>query len=181
MNTPYNLQTTSINPANLMELQVLSQVVADKQGKNDIKGSIPYLAKMTQIIDHQQIPKQNGNNKNNNISDKNNNDNSNSNNNNPQSNKKEQQRILFSLQADAYKQLGDAYLKTGQYIQAEASFTMSTKRLELLCKKNDVRPNNETRLELMELYDKLIQCYQYMNKPHMVRGIEDRKLKYLPS
>ncbi|CAO3628248.1 unnamed protein product [Cunninghamella echinulata] len=175
MNTPYNLQTTSINPANLMELQVLSQVVTDKQGKNDIIGSIPYLAKMTQIIDHQQIPKQNDDNNNNNSS------NNCNNNNSLQYNKQEQERILFSLQADAHKQLGDAYLKTGQYIQAEASFTMSTKRLELLCKKKNIKPNNETKLELIQLYDKLIQCYQYMNKPHMVRGIEDRKLKYLPS
>ncbi|CAO3633761.1 unnamed protein product [Cunninghamella blakesleeana] len=176
MNAPYNLQNTSINPANLMELQVLSQVVLDKQKQNDIKGSIPYLAKMTQIIDHQQLSttKQHKKQK-----DDGNYDDNIGNNVDDMNDQKEKERLLFSLQAEAHKQLADSYLKTGQYIQAEASYTISTKRLETLCKKNNEKPNNETRLELIQIYDNLIECYQMMNKPHMVRGIENRKLKYL--
>ncbi|CAO3597866.1 unnamed protein product [Absidia cylindrospora] len=159
MNAPHSLKSTSINPANLIELEVLSQIVSEKQNNNDIRGSIPYLAKMAQIIDNQRLEQVTDNN---------------------EQQQRIQQRTLYSLQADAHRQLGQAYLGTGLYTQAEASLSITIQRLESLLKDNN--GSTDTVLQLLQGYDLLKECFQVMNKPHLVQGMENRKLKYtIPS
>ncbi|KAI9323085.1 hypothetical protein BX666DRAFT_2021848 [Dichotomocladium elegans] len=51
---PYQLHSHNVNPASLVELQVLSKIAAQLQASGDVKGSIPYLAKICQIVDNQQ-------------------------------------------------------------------------------------------------------------------------------
>ena len=53
MTPPHYLQSQYINPASLVELQVLSQVATGMQQQGNVKGSIPYLAKICQIVDNQ--------------------------------------------------------------------------------------------------------------------------------
>ncbi|KAG2219099.1 hypothetical protein INT45_005830 [Circinella minor] len=53
MTPPHYLQSQYINPASLVELQVLDQVVTGMQQQGNVKGSIPYLAKICQIVDNQ--------------------------------------------------------------------------------------------------------------------------------
>lgn len=163
MTTSYSLRSTSINPANLIELELLSQIVTERQSANDICGSIPYLAKMAQIIDNQRLeetlaassPQQ-------------------------QQQQQRQQRQTFRLlQADAHRQLGQAYMKTGQYIQAEASLSITIQRLESLMK-DDTTATSHTIIvnQLIEGYDLLKECFELLGKPHMVQGMENRKRKY---
>lgn len=50
---PHFLVSKSMNPASLQELQVLQHVATRLQNQGDVKGSIPYLAKICQIVDNQ--------------------------------------------------------------------------------------------------------------------------------
>ncbi|KAI8340166.1 hypothetical protein BC941DRAFT_419597, partial [Chlamydoabsidia padenii] len=153
MTTPHSLRSTSINPANLLELEVLSRIVSEKHTNNDVRGSIPYLAKMAQIIDNQRLEK---------------------------GSTLQQQQALSTLQADAHRQLGQAYMNTGQYTQAEASLTNSTKKLEYLLKGGGDNNNNKMITnQLLQGYDLLKECFEVLGKPHMVQGMENRKLKYM--
>ncbi|KAL9541094.1 hypothetical protein PS6_010461 [Mucor atramentarius] len=54
---PQALRSNSVNPSNLVELQVLTKIVTQLQGSNDMKGSIPYLAKIVQIVANQRLEK----------------------------------------------------------------------------------------------------------------------------
>ncbi|KAI8377792.1 uncharacterized protein BYT42DRAFT_571716 [Radiomyces spectabilis] len=157
MPSPHALGSQSINPSKLMELEVLSQVVSTLQAKNDFKASIPYLAKMAQIVDNQQIGPSSPS--------------------SPSSQTPEQRRqqqyLLDKLKADAHARLADAYYKTGRFIESEASLSLSVKLWETLMSKgyDDVRPL------LMKAYDSLGQCYEALHKPQMVKHMQTRKQK----
>jgi murein L,D-transpeptidase YcbB/YkuD len=161
MATSHSLRSTSINPANLIELQLLSQIVTQKQSANDIRGSIPYLAKMAQIIDNQRLETTVAASS-------------------PQQQQlQQQQHTLRLLQADAHRQLGQAYMKIGQYIQAEASLTITIQRLESLLKGDNAATSHTIVVnQLIEGYDLLKECFELLGKPHMVQGMENRKRKY---
>ncbi|KAI9027155.1 hypothetical protein CLU79DRAFT_717207 [Phycomyces nitens] len=143
--------------SNLLELQVLTQVVVQHQAKNDIRGSIPYLAKIAQIIDNQRIVKPTID--------------------SCQSTYDIQTRELAKLKADAHSQLADAYFKTANHVQCEASLTLSVKIWERLQK--DQTNNADIRPLLLNAYDQLKECYEALGKPSMAKHMETRKTKLL--
>ncbi|KAI9482530.1 hypothetical protein BDB00DRAFT_879127 [Zychaea mexicana] len=138
--SPHYLQSHYINPASLMELKVLSQVVTQMQQQGNVKGSIPYLAKICQIVDNQQT----------------------------QDKKK---TALDPVRAQAHAQLADAYFKTQQWVQCEASLTLAVKIWE------KDRDSNAT--SLAHAYDQLIPCYETLGKQKMAEYMEQRKAKLM--
>ncbi|KAI8063311.1 hypothetical protein BC940DRAFT_307623 [Gongronella butleri] len=143
----------------LIEVQALRKVVAEKEKDNDIKGAIPYLAKVAQIFDKQQPSGGSGN--------------------KGQPDDDMVRRMTLVLaQADAHYQLGRAYQQTGQYIQAEATLTLTARLLEKVSRAGYLT-TADAQQQLLATYDLLIDCYQVMGKPHLERGMMDRKSKQI--
>ncbi|OAD78473.1 hypothetical protein PHYBLDRAFT_163578 [Phycomyces blakesleeanus NRRL 1555(-)] len=155
---------SSTPTSHLLELQVLTQVVLQHQEKNDIRGSIPYLAKIAQIIDNQRIVKPTDD-----IDAS-------------QSTYDSQIRELNKLKADAHSQLADAYFKTANHVQCEASLTWSVKIWERLIKQDKTTKttaNDDIKPLLLNAYDQLKECYEALGKPSMAKHMETRKAKLL--
>ncbi|KAI8876088.1 hypothetical protein K501DRAFT_262735 [Backusella circina FSU 941] len=151
---PQTLISNTVNPANLLELQVLSKIVQDLDNKNDIKGAIPYLAKMTQIVDNQAITKPTDQAK--------------------LPNYHLQMNELSKTKANAHAQLAEAFYKTHDFMQCESSLTVSIKIWEKL-----VRHDTSIIPLLTSAYDRLKLCYEALGKNQMANNIESRKTKLL--
>ncbi|KAI7862392.1 hypothetical protein BDF14DRAFT_100405 [Spinellus fusiger] len=131
------------------------------QDNTNIKGSIPYLAKMVQWVENQSITK---------VVDAD-----------------EAQRSLYQkqtlqlslLKADAHAQLADAFFKAKNHVQCEASLTFSIKIWERLMKQKE--SPQEIPLLLSNAYDQLKECYEVLGKTSMACHIETRKIKLLAS
>lgn len=147
---PQSLNSSSINPANLLEIQVLTQVIADLQSKNDIKGSIPYLAKIVQIIDNQKLVKPSRD--------------------EPKDAYYKQFNQLRKVKADAYSQLADAYFHTQQFIICENTLLVSVKIWEKLVQ----HTNEDCTLQLKKGYEQLKTCYEDMGKLQLAQHIENK-------
>ncbi|KAF7725887.1 hypothetical protein EC973_009219 [Apophysomyces ossiformis] len=160
----YALSSQSVNPANLLELQVLAQVVVDLQNKNNIRGSIPYLAKIAQIVDNQRLTKPQGTT-------------------DAEKSRYEKQSIeLNKVKADAHAQLADAYYRIGNYVNAEASLSFSVDIWEKLLQRQTQQNANEEadiRAFLLKAYDRLKECYEVLDKQKMASYMEARKSKLL--
>ncbi|KAI8147941.1 hypothetical protein BJV82DRAFT_575087 [Fennellomyces sp. T-0311] len=129
------LQSQHINPASLVELRVLSQVADQMQKEDDIKGSIPYLAKICQIVDNQHT---------------------------------KDKVSLDQIRAQAHAQLADAYFKSHQFIQCEATLTIAVKIWE---------KSNSSRQQLLNAYGLLKACYETMGKQKLADYMDQRKVK----
>ncbi|CAO3703833.1 unnamed protein product [Rhizopus stolonifer] len=105
---PHTLNSNTANPANLLEIQVLSKIVAELQTKKDISGTIPYLAKIVQIVDNQKIEKD--------------------------QNYQRQMKEYRQIQSRAHFDLGQAYFETHQYTSSEIYLSMAAKTWENLLK-----------------------------------------------
>ncbi|KAG0169992.1 hypothetical protein DFQ28_002720 [Apophysomyces sp. BC1034] len=160
MASAYALNSQSVNPANLLELQVLAQVVIDLQNKNNIRGSIPYLAKIAQIVDNQQLTKPSGTSE------------------EDRHRYEKQKNELDKVKADAHAQLADAYFKIGNYINAEASLSFSVAIWEKLLQRQQ-QDVPDIRSFLLKAYDRLKECYEIMDKQKMATFMEARKSKLL--
>jgi hypothetical protein len=154
---PQSLTSSSINPANLLEIQVLTQVIVQLQNNGDVKGSIPYLAKITQIIDNQKLDKK------------------------PlKSEGKEKLNGYYKqlnqyqkVKADAHAQLADAYFKTRQYMLCESTLLFSVKIWEKLV----LHTNEEFTLQLKGGYEQLKVCYENMGKLQLAQHIDNKLIK----
>jgi hypothetical protein len=152
--TPQSLRSSTVNPANLVELQVLTQVVTQLQSKDDILGSIAYLSKIVQIIENQRLDKPNGN----------------------KEHYYQQFNQLRIVKADAHAQLADAYFKTQQFILCESSLLTSVKIWEKLVQHND----QDFSTQLKHGYGQLKTCYEAMGKNQLAQYM-DTKLCHLTS
>ncbi|KAG2199632.1 hypothetical protein INT47_005157 [Mucor saturninus] len=141
---PQALHSSSVNPANLVELQVLTQVSSQLQSSGDVAGSIPYLAKIVQILENQQLEKKS-------------------------SRYKQQCEQLRRVQADAHAQLGDAYYKTGQYVVCEHALLRSVKIWEKL-----VQQDSSVCGPLRAAYEQLKSSYEAMGKTQLAQHIETK-------
>ncbi|ORY91234.1 hypothetical protein BCR43DRAFT_498735 [Syncephalastrum racemosum] len=131
---PHSLLTHRNNPASAMELRILEAVVQDCP---TVKASIPYLAKICQIVDQDSPPE---------------------------------------TRARAHVRLANAYFKTQQFIQCEASLTHAVKLYE----KSD-NNNNDNGEELDQAYAQLRDCYDALGKRQLAEHIETRRQKRLES
>ncbi|KAI7900998.1 uncharacterized protein BX663DRAFT_553635 [Cokeromyces recurvatus] len=161
---PHSLNSSSINPANLLELQVLTKVIGQLQSNGDIQGSIPYLAKVVQIIDHQQLDR-------------------------PsrevmQTDPKrkaayyEQLNELRKVKAEAYAQLADAYFKVHNFISCETYLLFSVKIWENLIEHERLRIDSSYEERLKIAYKQLLDAYEAMGKSNLAYHIKV-KLKKL--
>ncbi|CEP14659.1 hypothetical protein [Parasitella parasitica] len=152
MAQPQSLQSNSVNPANLVELQVLTRIVEQLQTNNDMKGSIPYLAKIVQIVANQRLEK-------------------------PSPTTKDKQHYyqqlneLSKVQADAYAQLAAAYFQTQQFISCEANLILSVKMWEKLLR-HDPASIDTTKLRLKAAYKQLAEAYAAMGKLQLAQHME---------
>jgi hypothetical protein len=147
---PQSLRSSSINPANLLELQVLTKVITQLQSNNDIRGSIPYLAKIVQIVEHQKLDRPSDPTK--------------------QSHYYQQLNELRKVKADAYAQLADAYFQTQQYILCESSLLVSVKLWENLVRHDALQETGALRLA----YEQLKICYEQMGKIQLAQHMETK-------
>lgn len=152
---PQSLYSHSVNPVHLLEIQVLSQVVHQLQSKNDIRGSIPYLAKIVQIIDNQRLEKTNN------------------------------RDLYFrqlneyrKVQSRAHFDLAEAYFKTHDFILSEASFSIAVKNWEKLMEHEE---QAEVKELLSKSYDYLKTCYEAMGKDQLAYFAEVKKNKLMQS
>lgn len=149
---PQALRSNSVNPANLVELEVLTKIVTQLQNNNDIKGSIPYLAKIVQIVANQRLER-------------------------PTSASEDKQHYyqqlneLSKVQADAYAQLADAYFQTQQFITCESNLILSVKIWERLLK-HDPASIETTKLRLKTAYKQLSEVYEAMGKTQLAQHME---------
>lgn len=149
---PQALRSNSVNPANLVELEVLTKIVTQLQNNNDIKGSIPYLAKIVQIVANQRLER-------------------------PTSASEDKQHYhqqlneLSKVQADAYAQLADAYFQTQQFIACESNLILSVKIWERLLK-HDPASIETTKLRLKTAYKQLSEVYEAMGKTQLAQHME---------
>ncbi|KAI8350346.1 hypothetical protein EDC96DRAFT_519641 [Choanephora cucurbitarum] len=150
--SPQTIISSSVNPANLLELKVLSNIVSQLQEQGDMGQAIPYLAKMVQIVDSQRLEKPTD----------------------PQNKTPYYSQLneLQKLKADAYSQLAFAYLKTHQFVQCESWLTSSIKLWEKL-----IRYDPQGQPSLMVAYEALIECYMAMGKDHLAQHIQTRLCK----
>ncbi|KAI9270527.1 hypothetical protein BDA99DRAFT_534639 [Phascolomyces articulosus] len=123
MTSPHYLQSQHINPASLVELQVLSKVATEMQLQDNVKGSIPYLAKICQIVDNQQT---------------------------------DSKKAMDQIRAQAHVQLADAYFKSHQFVQCEASLSIAVKLWE--------KSRLDNQQHLASAYDQLKACYETLEK-----------------
>ncbi|KAG1462068.1 hypothetical protein G6F46_001091 [Rhizopus delemar] len=148
---PQSLISNTVNPANLLEIQILSNIITELHSKNDIRGSIPYLAKIVQIIDNQKLERG--------------------------SDKDRYYRQLNEyrkVQSRAHFDLGEAYFKTQDFISSEISLSIAVKSWEKLLKyENTV----EFKKDLSIAYDYLKICYESMGKHQLAQYMESRKAK----
>lgn len=154
---PQSLHSNSINPANLLEIQVLTQVINELQSKNDIKGSIPYIAKIAQIIDNQKLERparEEGQEK--------------------LEHYYQQLNQLRKVKADAHAQLADAYFQTQQFILCESSLIQSVKIWEKLVQHS----SEDFSVPLKKGYLQLKACYEAMGKNQLAQHM-DTKLSRL--
>lgn len=147
--TPQSLHSSSVNPANLVELQVLTQVVSQLQSQGDVKGSIPYLSKIVQILENQQLEKPSDGNK---------------------EHYYQQFNQLRRVKADAHAQLGHAYFETQQYLMCETSLLTSVKIWEKLVQHHDV----DFGMQLSCAYEQLKSCYEAMGKTQLAHYMETK-------
>ncbi|KAI8644983.1 hypothetical protein BD408DRAFT_412459 [Parasitella parasitica] len=152
MAQPQSLQSNSVNPANLVELQVLTNIVAQLQANNDMKGSIPYLAKIAQIVANQRLDKP-------------------SLATNDKQHYYQQLNELSKVQADAYAQLADAYFQTQQFILCESNLILSVKMWERLLR-YDPASTDTTKLRLKAAYNQLAEAYKAMGKLQLAQHME---------
>ncbi|KAI8070176.1 hypothetical protein BDF21DRAFT_425143 [Thamnidium elegans] len=148
MPTPQSLHSSSINPANLVELQVLTQVITQLQSTNDIAGAIPYLAKIVQIVNNQKLVKPSE----------------------PTANYYQQLNQLRLVQADAYSQLADAYFHTQQFIKCESNLLQSVRIWEKLVQHGNASEDLKPRLK--QAYGMLKTCYEDMGKGQLAQHME---------
>jgi hypothetical protein len=150
---PQSLHSNSVNPANLLELQVLTKVITQLQSNNDIRGSIPYLAKIVQIIDHQKLDRPNRD---------------------EDAIKQQhyyrQLNELRKVKADAYAQLADAYFQTQQYVLCESSLLVSVKIWENLVRHDALQETSALKLA----YEQLKACYEQMGKTQLAQHMETK-------
>jgi hypothetical protein len=151
--SPQSLHSSTVNPANLLELQVLTQVATQLQCNNDIRGSIPYLAKIAQIVDNQKLARPARE--------------------EPQDNYYAQLNQLRKVKADAYAQLADAYFKTQQFVLCESSLLSSVKIWEKLVQ----HTNEDLSVQLKAGYKQLKACYEAMGKTQLARHMETKLSK----
>ncbi|ORX55018.1 hypothetical protein DM01DRAFT_1335309 [Hesseltinella vesiculosa] len=130
----------------MIEFAMVRKIVAEKEAAQDYKGAVPFLSKLAQLVDNAMAPAD------------------------------DQQRVAHCLcQADCHFKLGYAFQRTGNYIQAEASLTMTMRLVEKLIKQQQA--TEASRQRLVATYDLLIECYHMMGKYHLERGMMDRKQK----
>lgn len=159
---PQALNSSSVNPANLVELQVLTKVITQLQNNGDIRGSIPYLAKVVQIVDNQKLDKP---------------DPETLKTDNYQRQKYHKQlNELRKVKADAYANLADAYFHTQQFVVCETSLLISVKIWEKLkqYEPNEIEASNA---HLKAAYQQLLEAYEAMNKPHMAQHMANKLSK----
>ncbi|KAI8978438.1 hypothetical protein BDB01DRAFT_799867 [Pilobolus umbonatus] len=162
MATPQRLISNSVNPANLVELETLTKVIDRLQQQNDIKGSIPYLAKIVQILDNQTIQRP------------------------PKEDKArlphyyQQINELHKVQANAHFQLAEAQYQVYDFIACESSLTLSVKLWEKLLHYNPGY-QSELRPLLIKSYETLKLCYDAMGKSQLAMYMDTRKNKLLPT
>lgn len=153
---PQSLQSNSINPANLLEIQVLTQVINELQSKNDIKGTIPYLAKIVQIVDNQKLDR-------------------------PSRDEGQakldhyyqQLNQLRKVKADAHAQLANAYFQTQQFILCESSLILSVKIWEKLVQHS----SEDFSVQLKSGYSQLKACYEAMGKNQLAQHADNKLAK----
>ncbi|CAO3656486.1 unnamed protein product [Mucor fragilis] len=153
---PQALRSNSVNPSNLVELQVLTKIVNQLQSNNDMKGSIPYLAKIVQIVANQRLER-------------------------PSSTATEdikqryyqQLNELSKVQADAYAQLADAYFQTQQFVTCESNLILSVKIWERLLK-HDAASTDTIRPRLKAAYKQLEEAYEAMGKTQLAQHMATR-------
>ncbi|KAI8372154.1 hypothetical protein BD560DRAFT_395328 [Blakeslea trispora] len=151
--SPQAIISSSVNPANLLELKVLSSIVSQLQDQGDVGQAIPYLAKMVQIVDSQRLdPKPTD----------------------PERRPAYYQQFneLQKLKAESYSQLAFAYLATHQFIPCESWLTSAVKVWEKL-----VRHDPSLVESLTVAYEKLIECYLAMGKNQLAQHISTRLQK----
>jgi hypothetical protein len=152
---PQALRSNSVNPANLVELQVLTKIVTQLQNNNDIKGSIPYLAKIVQIVSNQRLERPTSASE------------------DKQQHYYQQLNELSKVQADAYAQLADAYFQTQQFITCESNLILSVKIWERLLK-HDPASIEITKLRLKIAYKQLSEAYEAMGKTQLAQHMESK-------
>ncbi|KAG1451415.1 hypothetical protein G6F56_008095 [Rhizopus delemar] len=145
---PHTLNSNTVNPANLLEIQVLSKIVTELRTKKDISGTIPYLAKIVQIVDNQKIEKDH--------------------------NYHRQMKEYRQVQSRAHFDLGQAYFETHQYTSSETYLSMAAKTWENLLKYENML---ELKDCLHVVYDYLKTCYESMGKNQLAQHMESRKTK----
>ena len=148
MPPPQSLQSKSVNPSNLLELQVLTQVVTQLQANKDVRGSIPYLAKIAQIVENQTLVKPT---------------------------EKEgldhyyqQLNQLNKVKADANAQLGNAYFQTQQFILCESVLLRSVKLWENLVQHTTENFNPQLKAS----YQQLKTCYESLGKTQLAQHMD---------
>lgn len=154
---PQSLHSSSVNPANLLELQVLTKVVTQLQSDNNIRGSIPYLAKIVQIVEHHKLDRPDRN----------------------DATKKQryyqQLNELRKVKANAYAQLAGAYFQTQQYVLCESSLLVSVKIWENLALHDALQDTGVLRLA----YEQLKASYEQMGKTQLAQHMETKLSRLL--
>lgn len=126
MSCPQYLHSESINPANLLELKVLHQIATKLQSEGNVKGSIPYFAKICQIVDNQRIDGDDTDAK---------------------------RDALDTIRAQAHIQLADAYFKTLQFTQCESSLSLAVKIFEKQMQRDIIIDRNQLARAYEQLHD----------------------------
>ncbi|KAI8982213.1 hypothetical protein BDF20DRAFT_912408 [Mycotypha africana] len=161
---PEALHSKTVNPANLLELQVLTKIVTDLQKrkqKDGIRGSIPYLAKIVQIVENQTLEK-------------------------PSLSASQQEKDKYykrlnelrKVQADAYAQLADAYFRTQNFILCESNLSIAVKHWEKLLE-HDASSVKYCQTRLKDAYEQLAEAYEQMGKENLAQHMKTRKAKLL--
>ncbi|KAI8097977.1 uncharacterized protein B0P05DRAFT_522811 [Gilbertella persicaria] len=151
---PQTIISSSINPANLLELQVLTNITSQLQSQGDIQNSIPYLAKIVQIVESQRLGEK------------------------PTEPEKRQGYYkqfneLRKIKAEAYAHLADAYFKTQQFVQCESSLLISVKIWEKLVQHEPEEAEHSNK-QLQIAYKQLYACYKAMGKTQLAEHIQTK-------
>lgn len=143
-----------MDPIKVLELQSLTKVANEKKKTEGVEASIPYLAKIVQILDTHTAQRS-------------------------QNNTTSIIQATENMAIDARKNYADALFATHRYTECEVQMGIACKTLERYIKRADIADDLRRDLEskLLVCYPRWADCYENLGNSHLASKVRQRTQK----
>ncbi|KAJ2963125.1 hypothetical protein NQZ79_g1832 [Umbelopsis isabellina] len=144
-----------MDPIKVLELQSLTKVANEKNKTEGVEASIPYLAKIVQILDTHSSQRS-------------------------QNNTASTIQAIEHKAIDARKDYADALFATHRYTECEVQMGLVCKTLERYLKRGDITDDlrRDLQSKLLVCYPRWADCYENLGNSHLASKVRQRTQKF---